>query len=81
MKTIDRIREMSIKLNTLQASLGRLSSRGGSEAEETQRLAANLSLEIENWYLDLLHIPTSERGIYRSDNPYVGDLVGTASRH
>ncbi|HDL6936386.1 hypothetical protein AB6825_09920 [Serratia proteamaculans] len=74
MKTIDRIREISEKLNSLQASLGRLSSTADRELQETQRLAANLSLDIEIWHLDLLHIPASERDVYLLRNPYIGDL-------
>lgn len=70
MKTAHRIGILTSDLNELQACLSRLNGRTGKRVEQAQRIAAELALSLEDWYLETLHIPAAERERYRSTNPY-----------
>jgi len=70
MKTTRRISVLADQLNELQACLGRATGRTNKSVLEAQRIAAELALSLENWYLDTLHIPATQRDTYRCINPY-----------
>ncbi|SFH52050.1 hypothetical protein SAMN05444507_101440 [Pseudomonas syringae] len=70
MKTAHRISVLANKLNELQAYLGQASGRPSNAVREAQRIAAELASSLENWHLDTLRIPETERGQYRTQNSY-----------
>lgn len=70
MKTARRISAMANELNELQACLGRASVRPCKDVQAAQRIAAELASALEEWHLEALHIPKTERDVYRSTNPY-----------
>lgn len=70
MKTAHRISALANQLNELQACLGRASGRPSKSVMEAQRIAAELASLLEEWYLETLHIPETERDLYRVQNPY-----------
>ncbi len=70
MKTAHRISALANQLNELQACLGRASGRPSKNIIEAQRIAAELASSLEDWHLETLHIPETERGPYRAQNPY-----------
>ncbi|HEJ6919866.1 hypothetical protein I5M85_19010 [Serratia marcescens] len=70
MKTAHRISTLANQLNELQAYLGRASGRSGKSVMEAQRIAAELASSLEEWHLETLHIPETERDLYRVQNPY-----------
>ncbi|VEI66861.1 hypothetical protein [Serratia rubidaea] len=70
MKTAHRISALANQLNELQACLGRASGRSSKSVMEAQRIAAELASSLEEWHLETLHIPETERGLYRVQNPY-----------
>lgn len=70
MKTAHRIGTLAHQLNELQACLGRASGRPGKSVMEAQRIAAELASSLEEWHLETLHIPETERDLYRAQNPY-----------
>ncbi|AIB19023.1 Hypothetical protein BSSP2_II0330 [Brucella suis bv. 2] len=37
---------------------------------EAQRIAVELASLLEEWHLETLHIPETERDLYRVQNPY-----------
>ncbi|SOS32775.1 hypothetical protein CFBP6411_01415 [Pseudomonas syringae group genomosp. 3] len=70
MKTAHRISSLANQLNELQSYLGQASGRPSKAVREAQRIAAELAFSLENWHLETLHIPETERGHYRTQNPY-----------
>lgn len=70
MKTAHRISALATQLNELQACLGRASGQSGKRIVEAQRIAAELASSLEEWHLETLHIPETERCLYRTQNPY-----------
>lgn len=70
MKTAHRISALANQLNELQACLGRTSGRPSKSVMEAQRSAAELASSFEEWHLETLHIPETERDLYRVQNPY-----------
>ncbi|HCL3332952.1 TPA: hypothetical protein ACP331_000164 [Pseudomonas aeruginosa] len=70
MKTAHRISALANQLNELQACLGRSSGRPSKSVMEAQRIAAELASLLEEWHLETLHIPETERDLYRVQNPY-----------
>ncbi|WP_080949346.1 MULTISPECIES: hypothetical protein [Gammaproteobacteria] len=70
MKTAHRISALANQLNELQACLGRASGQSSKPVVEAQRIAAELASSLEEWHLETLHIPETERGLYRAQNPY-----------
>ncbi|ARJ95346.1 hypothetical protein KIU32_000777 [Escherichia coli] len=70
MKTAHRIGALANQLNELQACLGRANGRSGKDVIEAQRIAAELASSLEDWHLETLHIPETERDLYRVQNPY-----------
>ncbi|EHL1142031.1 hypothetical protein BFE46_001501 [Escherichia coli] len=70
MKTAHRISTLANQLNELQACLGRSSGRPSKSVMEAQRIAAELASSLEEWHLETLHIPETERDLYRVQNPY-----------
>lgn len=70
MKTAHRISALANQLNELQACLGRASGRPSKSVMEAQRIAAELVSLLEEWHLETLHIPETERDLYRVQNPY-----------
>lgn len=70
MKTTHRISALNNQLNELQACLGRASGRSSKSVMEAQRIAAELASSLEEWHLETLHIPETERDLYRVQNPY-----------
>lgn len=77
-KDLNRVSELSFQLNELQAYLGRAVSKCHSrpEVEAARHIAANVASLLNEWHFDLLHIPPSQRGIYRSPNPFIGTHRG-----
>jgi len=71
--TYHRVLTLSDRLNGLQAALARASAkpRDRSRLNAARSIAADLAAELEDWHLDLLHIPPAERSRYVSVNPYV----------
>jgi hypothetical protein len=86
-ETRKRIQEMSRQLEELQAHLGRLSVRSVRSVRNTkelnaaQLLAAKMDYDLEDWHLHLLHIPESDRSVYRCDNPFIEKKQGVGSFH
>ena len=70
MKTAHRISALANQLNELQACLGRASGRYRKRVMEAQLIAAVLASLLEEWHLETLHIPETERDLYRVQNPY-----------
>lgn len=70
MKTAHRISALANQLNELQACLGRASGQSSKPVVEAQRIAAELASSLEEWHLETLHIPDTERSLYRAQNPY-----------
>ncbi|WP_426240467.1 hypothetical protein [Pseudomonas haemolytica] len=70
MKTAHRISALANQLNELQACLGRASGQSSKPVVEAQRIAAELASSLEEWHLETLHIPETERVLYRAQNPY-----------
>ena len=70
MKTAHRISALANQLNELQACLDRASGRPSKSVMEAQRIAAELASLLEEWRLETLHIPETERDLYRVQNPY-----------
>lgn len=70
MKTAHRIGALANQLNELQVCLGRANGRSGKDVIEAQRIAAELASSLEDWHLETLHIPETERDLYRVQNPY-----------
>lgn len=70
MKTAHRISALENQLNELQACLGRANGRPSKNVTDAQRIAAELASSLEEWHLETLHIPESDRGPYRAQNPY-----------
>lgn len=70
MKTAHRISALANQLNELQACLGRTSGWPSKSVMEAQRIAAELASSLEEWHLETLHIPETERDLYRVQNPY-----------
>ncbi|WP_258926451.1 hypothetical protein [Pseudomonas carnis] len=70
MKTAHRISALANQLNELQACLGRASGQSSKRVVEAQRIAAELASSLEEWHLETLHIPETERSLYRAQNPY-----------
>lgn len=70
MKTAHRISALSNQLNELQACLGRASGQSSKPVVEAQRIAAELASSLQEWHLETLHIPETERDLYRAQNPY-----------
>ena len=70
MKTAHRISALANQLNELQACLGRTSGRPSKSVMEARRIAAELASSLEEWHLETLHIPETERDLYRVQNPY-----------
>ncbi|ABY39378.1 hypothetical protein [Brucella suis] len=70
MKTAHRISALANQLNELQACLGRASGRPSKSVMEAQRIAVELASLLEEWHLETLHIPETERDLYRVQNPY-----------
>ncbi|WP_386266573.1 hypothetical protein [Xanthomonas citri] len=70
MKTTHRISALADQLNELQACLGQASSQSNRHVVEAQRIAAQLASSLEEWHLETLQIPETERCLYRVQNPY-----------
>lgn len=70
MKTAHRLSALANQLNELQACLGRARRQSSKRVVEAQRIAAELASSLEEWHLETLHIPETERGLYRTQNPY-----------
>lgn len=70
MKTAHRISALANQLNELQACLGRAGGQPSKSVMEAQRIAAKLAYSLEEWHLETLHIPETERCLYRTHNPY-----------
>lgn len=70
MKTTHRISALADQLNELQACLGQASGQSNRHVVEAQRIAARLASSLEEWHLETLHIPETERCLYRVQNPY-----------
>lgn len=70
MKTAHRISALANQLNELQACLGRASGQSNKHVVEAQRIAAELASSLEEWHLETLQIPETERGLYRTQNLY-----------